>query len=255
MRQCLFCDNPANSKEHVWPDWILKSLRVREPIRIKLGKSDELLVPNSEQQIKAVCKPCNNGWMSALEQSNMPLIGNLIHDVAFSMNGFQQLQVAKWAVKMAMVSDFTGRSSRELFFDQAEREQLRVASNLPYRTTVSLARYRLPSHIGLWGTDSWCLDKSIHAFVATVLVGHLAMQVVTLRCTEQWDGVDVTVKTADAPGKRPWPQMLTEVWPTKVSAQWPPNTSFKDTAEFSRLVRRYSYGKNLLEPQALEHAD
>ncbi len=244
MRQCLFCDNSANSREHVWPDWVLKSLKVREPIRLKLGKAEERF-GSPEQKVKAVCKICNNGWMHDLEQSNMPLVGNLIHDVALSLNGFQQLQIAMWAVKMSMVADFVGRGTRELFFNQAEREQLRVASGIPFRTTVWLARFRLPSHIGLWGTNSWTLDKSVHAQTTTVLVGHLAVQVVTLQCTERWDGVDVTVETAHAPAQRPWPEMLTEIWPTQVSVPWPPKTSFIDTGEFSSLVRRYSYGEDL----------
>jgi hypothetical protein len=115
------------------------------------------------------------------------------------------------------------------------------------RTSVWLARFSLPDHVGIWGTNSSDLDKSIHAFFMTVLVGHLALQIVTLQCTEQWDGRGVDVTTAPAPGERPWSDMLTEIWPTMVSAQWPPKVSFKDSGEFSRLVRRYSYGKNLLK--------
>ncbi len=177
----------------------------------------------------------------------MPLIGNLIHDVGFSLNGFQRLQIAAWTVKVSMVLDFVGKSTRELFFDQIEREQLRVAFELPGRTTVWLARYRFPGHIGVWGTNSWALDKSVHALTTTILVGHLAVQIVTLQCTEQWDGIDVTVETSPAPGQRPWQEMLTEIWPTTVSTQWPPKFSFMDTGEFSKLVRRYSYGENLLK--------
>jgi hypothetical protein len=30
MRECLFCDNPANTREHLWSNWILKSLDIRK---------------------------------------------------------------------------------------------------------------------------------------------------------------------------------------------------------------------------------
>src|SRR5882762_6997113 len=148
MRKCLFCDNSANSREHVWPIWILKRLKVREPIQFKMGKDAAQLLPNPEHKIKAVCEACNNGWMHDLEQSNIPLIGSLMHDVGLSLDGLQQYQIATWAVKMSIVGDFLARRHRPLFFDQAEREQLRVATNLPMRTTVWLARYRFPDHIG-----------------------------------------------------------------------------------------------------------
>src|SRR5256885_5635107 len=103
-----------------------------------MGNETEVLLPNPEQKVKAVCGTCNNGWMHDLEQTNIPLIGNLMQDVAFSLNGLQQYHVAAWAVKMSMIGDFLARSHRPLFFQQAEREQLRVATNLPVRTSVWL---------------------------------------------------------------------------------------------------------------------
>jgi hypothetical protein len=73
MRQCLFCDNVANSREHVWPGWILKRLNVRDVIRQKMGNDAEQLLSNPVQKIKAVCKTRNSGWMHDLEQTNIPL--------------------------------------------------------------------------------------------------------------------------------------------------------------------------------------
>jgi len=212
-----------------------------------MGNDPAQLLPNPEQKTKAVCKTCNHGWMGALEASNIPLIGNLMQDVAFSMNGFQQYQIATWAVKMSTIGDFVARGQRPLFFHQAEREQLRVATNLPMRTGVWLARFGLPDHIGFWGTNSWSIDRTVHAFITTVLVGYLALQVVSLQCSPKWDGKHVEVKPELGPG--PWPQLLTDIWPTKVSAQWPPARSFKNDGKFSllKLVRRYSYGENVLD--------
>lgn len=172
-----------------------------------------------------------------------------MQDIALSLNGLQQYHIATWAVKMSMIGDFLARSHRPLFFHQAEREQVRVAMNLPERTTVWIGRNNFPDHIGFWGTNSWSVDRTVHAFITTVLVGHLVVQAVTLQCTEQWDHTHMTVNTADGP--RPWREMLTDIWPTKVSAPWPPQRSFRNDGQFSllRLVRRSSHGENML------HAD
>jgi hypothetical protein len=97
---------------------------------------------------------------------------------------------------MSMIGDFLARSHRPLFFNQAEREQLRVATNLPERTAVCIGRHNFPDHIGFWGTNAWSLDKTVHAFITTVLVGHLVVQAVTLQCTDKWDGTEMTVNTA-----------------------------------------------------------
>jgi hypothetical protein len=185
--------------------------------------------------------------MSDLEQTNIPLIGNLMQDVGFSLNGIQQYHVATWAVKMSMIGDFLARGHRSMFFNQSEREQFRVATNLPQRTHVWIARHTLPDHIGFWSTDSWALDKTVHVLITSVLVGHLVVQVITSLCTDKWDGVEVMVDTSAGP--RAWPEMLTDVWPTQVSAAWPPAFSFKNDGQFSllHLVRRYSYGENVLK--------
>jgi hypothetical protein len=126
-------------------------------------------------------------------------------------------------------------------------EQLRVATDLPMRTSVWLARHSFPDHIGLWGTNSWSLDKSVHAFITTVLAGHFVVQAITLQCTAKWDGTEVTVTPQSGP--RPWPELLTDIWPTQVTALWPPAFSFKNAGAFSLLglVRRYSYGENVLD--------
>ena len=64
MRQCLFCDQPANTKEHVWPDWILERLKGERKI-IVAGERDgrPLRVTGIKPELKArfVCATCNNG--------------------------------------------------------------------------------------------------------------------------------------------------------------------------------------------------
>lgn len=74
-RTCLFCDKPANTLEHVWPQWILPIAKNRNPITQKLGDSPSVQ-HQGDFKIKCICKCCNNGWMSDLEAKLQPLLGS-----------------------------------------------------------------------------------------------------------------------------------------------------------------------------------
>ena len=62
---CLFCNNPAGSKEHLWAAWIHKR-KDFGPLKVTIGGSPQEIRNDPEQKIDTVCADCNNGWMSAL---------------------------------------------------------------------------------------------------------------------------------------------------------------------------------------------
>jgi hypothetical protein len=77
-RQCAFCGSTENlSKEHVWPKWAAEHLSGNDDTftvsRQFEGDGFERQDPQSwdhkpfDWTVKAVCKPCNNGWMGSLE--------------------------------------------------------------------------------------------------------------------------------------------------------------------------------------------
>jgi hypothetical protein len=151
--QCLFCPNRADSKEHLWPDWILKSLKHRVPIRQNIGKlpAEEFSGP---LVIKCVCGKCNSGWMSQLEGRAKPIIGPLMHDLSFTLDSAQQETVSAWAVKIAMVLEATKRRTRTACYTKHECEQLRVHSSMPTRSLGWLGRFS-GSGLLATGTDIW----------------------------------------------------------------------------------------------------
>jgi hypothetical protein len=63
--QCLFCDQPAGSREHLWGAWIHRRKNFG-PLKISIAGSPEKIINNPEQKISTVCRKCNNGWMSDL---------------------------------------------------------------------------------------------------------------------------------------------------------------------------------------------
>ena len=84
MRNCLFCDEAANSREDAWPRWLLKRSRkgTSGPIRARIGDQPER-VYHSERPLaaKVVCQGCNNGWMSDLESRARDVIEPMLEAV------------------------------------------------------------------------------------------------------------------------------------------------------------------------------
>jgi len=240
----LFCPNPANTLEHVWPDWILKSLKAAQPIRHTIGKKPPFYVNNPEVKVRAVCKKCNEGWMSDLETLNRPLIGALMHDLSAPIDATQQANLAKWTIKAAMLIDVMNRQ-RPQFYGANERILLRTDSSIPTGTTIWLGRYcRSSFHAG--GTDIWPnkgeISKVARCCVTTVIVGHLAIQSVTIHALRpEYDNEPITIK----PGR--WNQLLGLAWPSAGSISWPPSLTFTDSgiSSIASLMDRWRTGTEI----------
>lgn len=79
---CIFCGRMANSKEDLWPRWLIKSVLLDRPSKIEM----EFAIRPSKSFTKkyvtsrCVCKTCNEGWMSNLETDTKPILEPLIFD-------------------------------------------------------------------------------------------------------------------------------------------------------------------------------
>ena len=154
-RQCLFCANIANSKEHAMPLWILRIRKDKRwgPIRRFVEGLPVKITTSAEIKIKAVCRACNNDWMSKLENDSKPLIGCLLQDFSLSLDTSQQTLLARWTVKTAMVFDGVTKE-RNRFYTRSECENLYLNSKIPDRTTIWIGRY-YGSGFSLDGTEVW----------------------------------------------------------------------------------------------------
>jgi len=83
MKNCLFCNNIANSKEHIVPVWLSNALeRTEEEIIMNyhsLG-ANEIREQGKLKgfKTKSVCEHCNNGWMSQLETQVKSFLLNFV---------------------------------------------------------------------------------------------------------------------------------------------------------------------------------
>lgn len=241
-RPCLFCPNAATTKEHLWSDWILKSIPPRKhPIRATIGKA----APREfygDIRVRCVCGPCNHGWMSALESMVKPFVGAMIHDLSISITPEQQKTIAVWALKTAMVLEATISQAGHRLYTRSDCEQLRTHSVIPDRSLLWLGRIS-ESGVFASGTHIWLVDnvtRSCDGQVSTFTVGHLAMQVLTIHAPQNAGPVQTICRAG------PWDESLLGIYPANQMVKWPPPLSFSvrsGSVLFAQLRDRWKIGR------------
>lgn len=180
QRQCLFCDDQANSREHLWPKWMLEKLPPIQTIIGSVGKNKDIPV-GRELKVRCVCEDCNGGWMSDLETDNTPLLGPLVDGKSSRFDLQQQHSIAAWALKTAMIMDsMTVSIERPMFFTSEERIALRTQREIPSRTRVWLGRCLHNALVAESGGCRFSMPgrEGLHdGFIGTLAVGQLAVQV------------------------------------------------------------------------------
>jgi hypothetical protein len=237
-KECLFCTNPANSKEHMWPRWILKRVDTREKIRRTVGQKTPYFTDSRQIKIKSVCTLCNNQWMSSLETQCVPVIGCLLEDISFALDCNNQTLVAQWATKIAMVLDSIEENPKK-FYLKTDCENLKNTKAIPPGTTIWMGRYFGRSlHTG--GTTFTALDESVpvaDCSTTAIVVGHLILEVLSVRHRPNCKRV---IQLLPTPGR--WHELLVPVWPIiSDHASWPPPLSFTSSGPLSigSLVTRW----------------
>lgn len=184
--------------------------------------------------------------MSRLENASKPIIGALMNDVSLWLDTAQQSQVAIWSMKTAMVVEQVNSRKRTPCYDQIEREELRLTSVIPIQTLMWLGRCSLRSLAAI-GTDIWvdlpAIPKVARGAVTTIIVGHLAIQVLTIHVRAEHRHRNVDINTIH-PKAGKWDKLLIPFhFPTR-TIQWPPPLTFTNDGAMSiaRLMDRWRIG-------------
>lgn len=246
---CLFCDNRAGNREHLWPAWIHKR-KDFGPIRHQIGAAPAKILTDPQQKVRTVCSVCNNGWMHDLEDENIPLIGCTFQDISTPLDEMQQQSVSVWTVKTAMVFDsIKGRESGKRFYRRADCVNMRISRTVPDRTRIWLGRYSVSS-LGVFGTDLQIVSPIDGSHLATgiavtIIIGHLALQILSTRIELGHTEAEVSVLQVK-PGD--WQNMLVPIWPfERPSVMWPPKITFTNSGPHSiaSLMDRCKIGKRI----------
>jgi hypothetical protein len=248
MPLCLFCPEAANSLEHLWPKWVHER-RDFGPLKHKRGTTD-IIIPNPQITVKAVCRPCNNGWMSKLELISIPLIGSMMQNVSIQLDRGQQTTVAAWLMKMAFPTDWTrigGRTKR--FYSRDECAAFAHDLTISDRTRIWIGHIT-SSHLSTDGNDLARLARANAtrlgtSTAVTLAVGHLAAQVVTDHLLPEFAKEDAP---DSQPKSSPWANKLVQIWPIEKDwVMWPPKASFTNGGPegYGYLMNRWRVGQQV----------
>ncbi len=196
--------------------------------------------------VKAVCSPCNSGWMSALEGDVQPTLLPMIKGENTGITPVGQNLLATWVLKTALMCQLMQDASvhnlppshyKELFLDRKPSQQMRVfvaymrpprygpgVSPLEYRSIPSEASFHAPDGAAhkLWGV------------VVTLRIGYAVLQLVSVGPV----GYTYEVNLA---GFAPYAR---QIWPAQDTTSWPPRplksidelNQFADPLKFPKVV-------------------
>ena len=117
-RRCIFCSNPANSGEHIWPKWMRDFLKRPGHIkRIETAHNySKVAAPfgevvqrtsngaTHERKVYVVCGPCNNGWMNRYHEiPNRKLLEPMLRGSDLSLDADAQHSLARWVALKTLV--------------------------------------------------------------------------------------------------------------------------------------------------------
>ena len=107
---CMFCGNPADSREDIIPTWLARHSIVPPGTTRPVTYTSHGVEVNqwSSQtlaflKIKAVCQRCNNGWMSRVEKTAKEHLQPMMEGQGIQLEPTAQLDVATWACLKVMV--------------------------------------------------------------------------------------------------------------------------------------------------------
>ncbi len=115
-RSCAFCGGTERlSNEHEWPKWVPRALKERmgldKSARSFMDLSRETRRPTELINIKApICEACNSRWLSTFENDAQAVLEPLVTGRPRPLTWQEQMIVATWAVKTALMVDLSSGS-------------------------------------------------------------------------------------------------------------------------------------------------
>ena len=224
MKPCIFCGDPADSKEDLFPRWILRRVVTGQLLYRQMGDAPPEITEDQEVRIPCVCQKCNNTWMSGMETTVKKFLGPMIEDLSLPLDRQNQQNLAEWAVKGAMINDAVDPHPR--FFTDAECHAFKQKRTIPEKTLVFAARFTGRS-LDSNGVDFSLIDPQsrdllVRGHVYNVMAGHVVLQVLSRHPEPQHKQKIVRMRAANGP----WEKLTIQVWPIqKTSVNWPPSMS------------------------------
>lgn len=230
-RICIFCGSGSLSKEHIWPNWANALLTPTTPVnrietRLALSPGEDSPreiyrrdIPEQtiEKQLRIVCEPCNNGWMSGIENACRDLITLLIEGKPIKLDVISQRLIATWAVLKLMICEQNDPTN--IVTTQEMRTAFMNNRTMPSRLRVYIARCgqggwqsSLWRHADTIGRPDQPRPDGINVQAMTLGIGQLLIHVVH----STTDVFEPVLEHGNS-------GLVEQIWPTtKAIIDWPP---------------------------------
>jgi hypothetical protein len=218
---CVFCGRPKTTKEHVFPRWLNAMypegvLHVWSPPADSTSEPREWRTRLIEYKAKAVCGPCNGGWMSRLEVSARPHLELLMRDTDAALHDEARHQIALWSLKTALTTDLA-KEADHLTAPASDFTALYEAQDVLPETFVWLGR-TIDADGGSATHRRFNVDagavKGVDGWHASLHVGYLVIHVTRLAVGP--GHVELGSNRSEA---------LLRLWPQADPITWPPEKS------------------------------
>ncbi len=243
-KTCIFCNGRVDSKEDIWPKWVLRLLKKSREERVQMRaqryKEQPRQWPTKDSALKIgnVCQECNNGWMSRLEGSVKAILSPMIIGTSVVLTVSQQERITAWLTKCAMMFDSMDKG--DVFYDVLDRQHFKT-NVAPYSDTAAWLGHYAGS-MGRAFADHRTLHTrlasggSVKTHVLTMSIGQLVLQIVSVKRLEYFDlSPQIDLQTI---GPR-LTDALIQMWPLNFrDVSWPPPLSFNDG---ERHLRFFAY--------------
>jgi len=179
-----------------------------------------------DEKVRVLCKPCNSGWMSSLEDEVRKTFSTIIREGGnISLLSRGRTLLARFTFKCAVVANYADPENGQPFFDTRERYRFKETLKLPPNVNMWIAAFDEP--VGHHGISNWyCTSSSqvdIIFFTYTLQVGHLVVQLHLGKWKSLLHG------GLDIPEVQPieeWGSIPTRFWPNEgFPVLWPPALS------------------------------
>jgi len=247
VRTCLFCDQRANTREDVWPKWLLASIG-HDPTSPTQYWNTVKVPPKTwvgpRFLIRHVCKGCNEGWMSELEETARKTMGPLINDISLRLDSQRQRILALWGCKTAMV--FEGaKQEKNKFYPKIARQLLCQKQALPDDTMVWIGRFSQSNLLHAEGRKLVARQSTPDApaedgCATTFVMKRLVIQALSIKRKPESHAANIRLEVQGGS----WDRKLIQVWPVADrTLSWPPSQSFGEhDNSLKELIRRFSVG-------------
>jgi hypothetical protein len=229
LPKCMFCGKEGKrTYEDGWPNWLLAMFETlpgntateyRTINGRRVNVRENVKGRPSKRRRRIVCGPCNEGWMSNLEEAAKPILVPLILGEQRPLSESDQRVLATWAIKTGMtLNEMTKETT--ILAPLAVRRHLAESSSPPPGYSVymavpnDLARELTHRHLGFADLENGTLGEP-YGIAHLLVVGRIAFQVIG----EFLDNRPLAPIDGDV-FQRIWPEPTPVSWPRQDWPQW-----------------------------------